>query len=55
MAAKNERALIELFAPAAPEALGSTASARFANCRNDVPVCRRGDSYRVRTDRASAA
>jgi hypothetical protein len=29
MAAKNERALIELFAPAAPEALGSTASARF--------------------------
>ena len=29
MAAKNERALIELFAPAASEALGSTASARF--------------------------
>jgi hypothetical protein len=29
MAAKNERALIELFAPAALEALGSTASARF--------------------------
>ena len=29
MAAKNERALIELFAPAAPEALGWTASARF--------------------------
>jgi len=29
MAAKNERALIELFAPAAPEALGSTASASF--------------------------
>jgi hypothetical protein len=29
MAAKNERAQIELFAPAAPEAPGPTVSARF--------------------------
>jgi hypothetical protein len=29
MAAKNERAPIELFAPAAPEALGPTDGARF--------------------------
>jgi hypothetical protein len=29
MTAKNERALIELFAPAASEAPGSTASGRF--------------------------
>ncbi len=29
MAAKNERAPIELFAPAAPEAPGSTVSTRF--------------------------